>query len=45
VEAARTADGYLVRDSKVTGGPILSFGRLEWTAFISAVKTGEIRGN
>ena len=45
VEAARTADVWLVRDSKENGGPILSFGRSEWTAFISAVKTGEIGGN
>jgi hypothetical protein len=45
VEAARTTDAFLVRDSKETGGPILRFGRSEWTAFISAVKAGEIRGN
>jgi hypothetical protein len=44
VEAARTTDAFLVRDSKETGGPILRFGRSEWTAFISAVKAGEIRG-
>jgi hypothetical protein len=45
VEAARTADVWLVRDSKQNGGPILSFDRSEWTAFISAVKADEIMGN
>jgi hypothetical protein len=46
VEAARTAESWLVRDSKEDSGPILSFSRSEWKAFISAVTAGEIaRGN
>ncbi|PNG16567.1 DUF397 domain-containing protein [Streptomyces cahuitamycinicus] len=33
-----------VRDSKATHGPALVFSRSGWTAFVTAVKDGHIRG-
>lgn len=40
-EVAFHEDGALVRDSKDRGGPVLSFTRDEWAAFVAAVKDGE----
>ena len=41
VETSVAADAHLVRDSKETGGAILSFGSAQWMDFISAIKAGE----
>jgi hypothetical protein len=41
VEAAVMGDDIVVRDSKMTDGPILSFNRAEWDAFIAGVRAGE----
>ncbi|MCF7551666.1 DUF397 domain-containing protein [Pseudonocardia sp. WMMC193] len=43
VEVAKDLDGsILVRDSKsLPGGPVLSFTRAEWAAFLSGVHDGE----
>jgi hypothetical protein len=41
IEVARTAEEFLVRDSKVSGGSILSFGADGWGDFVAAVCTGE----
>jgi uncharacterized protein DUF397 len=42
VEAAGLADGRLVmRDSADRSGPVLSFGRSEWHAFVRGVKRGK----
>jgi hypothetical protein len=40
VEVA-SADIVLVRDSKDPEGPVLTFTRAEWEAFIQGVKAGE----
>ncbi|MGW2133835.1 DUF397 domain-containing protein [Streptomyces coelicoflavus] len=44
---AEVADGVMgvvpVRDSKVPGGPVVSFGDGSWTAFISGVQGGRRR--
>ena len=45
VEVSRTADSFLVRDSKQIESAILSFGTAEWMEFISAVKAGEVSGS
>jgi Domain of unknown function (DUF397) len=43
VEGARLADGAMaVRDSKDPHGPALVFPAAAWTAFASAVRTGEL---
>jgi hypothetical protein len=41
---AEGSDAVLVRDSKKLEGGVLNFGHVEWSAFISAVKAGEIGG-
>ena len=43
VEVADTGDSVHVRDSKAVAaaGPVLSFTRREWEAFIEGVKSGE----
>ena len=42
VEVAVVADAVGVRDTKDSGrGPILTFTRAEWTAFVSGAKDGE----
>ena len=42
VEVAALPDGgRAVRDSKSPQGPVHSFTREEWTAFVSGVKAGE----
>jgi hypothetical protein len=45
VEVAKVADQYLVRDSKVSDSPILSFDQDEWTAFLRGIDAGEFRFN
>jgi len=41
VEVARTApDEFLVRDAKNPEGPVLSFDRTEWDAFVAGVRAG-----
>ena len=44
VEIAPYAGLYLVRDSKQTASPILSFGHARWSEFISALKNNELGG-
>lgn len=41
VSARVTKDGASVKDTKDKGGPILTFDRGEWDAFITAVKAGQ----
>jgi hypothetical protein len=41
IELARAGEEFLVRDSKVNGGSILSFGADGWGAFVAAVCAGE----
>lgn len=41
VEVAFTPEAIGVRDSKNTNGPILTFTRDEWNAFVAGVKAGE----
>lgn len=41
VEVALTADGVLVRHSKDTDGPVLTYTRAEWAAFLAGVVRGE----
>ncbi|MEW1695812.1 DUF397 domain-containing protein [Streptomyces sp. NPDC091278] len=33
-----------IRDSKVSGGPVLVFGAGEWSSFVAAVKAGRLNG-
>jgi predicted secreted Zn-dependent protease len=42
VETAQTEQSVLVRDSKKSGGPILSFALSSWEDFVAAVRAGEI---
>jgi hypothetical protein len=43
VEVAYVPEGgHAVRDSKNPGGPMLSYTRREWRAFIAGVKNGKI---
>ncbi|WP_431982532.1 DUF397 domain-containing protein [Streptomyces qinglanensis] len=37
VELAPTADGVAARDSKCTGGPVLTFGAQQWATFVAGV--------
>jgi Domain of unknown function (DUF397) len=41
VEVARVGGSYLVRDSKNPSGPVLTFDRQEWVAFLSGAAAGE----
>ncbi len=42
VEVAFVGDGVCVRDTKQHGdGPVLTFTRAEWTAFLAGVQAGE----
>jgi hypothetical protein len=41
VEVAFTEAAVLVRDSKDTRGPVLSFPSADWAAFLTAVVAGE----
>jgi hypothetical protein len=42
---AQVASGAVpVRDSKNPNGPSLTFSPTAWTAFVSAVRAGDIRG-
>jgi hypothetical protein len=45
VEVAITSDSSLVRDSKVSEGPILTFGRPQWRDFISGIQSGDFRSS
>jgi Domain of unknown function (DUF397). len=38
LEAARTGDSVIVRDSKNPAGPSLAFTRAEWKRFLASVK-------
>jgi hypothetical protein len=42
IELARDGEEFLVRDSKVDDGPILSFSRLAWGEFVAAVNEGDL---
>ncbi len=45
VEVASSPDGtFRVRDSKNPDGPVLTFDRDEWTAFVAGVNAGEFDG-
>ena len=41
VEVRLTADAVEVRDSKDRSGPVLSFARAEWAAFLDGARRGE----
>ena len=41
VEVARSADGFLLRDSKDPDSPVLTFTIEEWSDFVSGVRAGE----
>jgi hypothetical protein len=41
VEVARASGRVLVRDSKDPHGPVLTFTRAGWEAFLAAAKNGE----
>jgi hypothetical protein len=41
VEVGRTESVICIRDSKDPAGPLLSFSRTEWAAFLEGVKAGE----
>jgi hypothetical protein len=34
-------EAVLIRDSKISDGPVLRFTRVEWTAFLAGVRDGE----
>jgi hypothetical protein len=42
VEVASFGASVLVRDSKDTDGPVLSFSMSNWNAFLSDVRTGHM---
>lgn len=42
---ARTLDTVLIRDSKQTGGEILTFAPDAWKAFVADVRAGKIDSN
>lgn len=44
VEITDTAENVWVRDTKDRSGPVLSFTRHEWTAFLAGVLAGEFDG-
>jgi hypothetical protein len=39
--ADNVPDGIAVRDSKNPDGPVLTFSRAEWAAFVEGVKDGQ----
>lgn len=41
VEIADTADGMLMRDSKLADSPILGFSLESWSGFVAGVRAGE----
>jgi Domain of unknown function (DUF397) len=41
VEVAFLDDGVAVRDSKDESGPVLTFNRAEWVAFLAGARNGE----
>ena len=38
VEVAPTVAGVAMRDAKVADGPVLTFGRQEWAAFLAGIR-------
>lgn len=42
VEVDATDDPVYVRDSKDPNGPVVCFTRVAWTAFIDAIKHGDL---
>jgi hypothetical protein len=44
VEVGHNGDQILVRDSKHTDSPVLTFDRPAWTAFLDAVRAGDLDG-
>jgi hypothetical protein len=44
VEITDTAESVWVRDTKDRQGPVLTFTRSEWTAFLAGVRAGEFDG-
>lgn len=44
VEVAATDAAVLVRDSKHADSPVLTFDRPAWTAFLAAVRSGDLDG-
>ncbi len=44
INIAEAEDGILVRDSKNPDGPALFYGRSEWRAFMTAVKSEGLPG-
>lgn len=44
VEITDTAENVWVRDTKDRDGPVLTFTRREWTAFLAGVRAGEFDG-
>lgn len=42
LEVRATAGGVEVRDSKAPSGPVLTFTDADWSAFLAAVKAGEL---
>ncbi|GIF17601.1 hypothetical protein BJ973_009434 [Actinoplanes tereljensis] len=43
MEIAEKGDAVYIRDSKDPAGPVLTFGRDAWTAFVDDVRTTAIR--
>jgi hypothetical protein len=43
IEVAHSDNALLVRDSTDPHSPILAFGGADWTAFLAAVRAGELR--
>lgn len=42
VEVAETSDTMLVRDSKLSDSPILTFANKAWNSFVTALKNNKI---
>ena len=45
VEVAEERGQYLLRDSKDPEGPVLTFTRAEWDAFVAGVRSGDFEFN
>jgi hypothetical protein len=41
VEVARIGEDVGIRDSKLAGGPILTFSRSQWSSFVAGVRAGD----
>ncbi|MGP4050239.1 DUF397 domain-containing protein [Streptomyces sp. 2A115] len=44
VEVGKARDAVQVRDAKEAGGPRLTFGRNEWSTFVTEVKASGLSG-